>query len=513
MPSATGNIHDLAGHAKPVALVHNPTDRNIWFITGDAKIGRFTPRAPYESKVFEPIYSGKKAEDLVLGDQAVWTYIHDDATGHAVALAGDDRYALHGSGPAAATRAMALGSDSAGARRVVATLDGRGALLFIDGDGGVSYSTDYGSPLHGLTIDSGNLQEYWVSCPERHQVVRFDASVGDFDLSPIDFGSQLKPQALALTGAGGKALWATTPDARIIRYDFDTKSHRTIDIPAVAHRVYGLPDGSAWFTMPTGDAVGYFAAGATTLTGTISTGTGTGPSSLAVDRDGTLWVGLAGTGQMFRVSKVQLTPVSGQGQQTVVGTPFPNPLKVKAARLDGSPVQGATITFTVNGDQARFEGDRTTDARTTLADGTATSAVLHAKQVGLCDISALWEEESAFTRFENITVTPAVGPADHTRYLSGAGQDTERGTEFPERLKVTVVDANGAPVPAIDVTFRVVDDDLASFDGGPIAVVPSDDTGVAASPALTAGSEAGRVRVEAWAADTSAGTVFRERVL
>ncbi|MEU1312413.1 hypothetical protein ABZ419_26465 [Streptomyces cinnamoneus] len=513
MPSGSSNTYNLTGNAKPVALAYNPTDRNVWFITADAKIGCFTPRTPYESKVFEPIYSGKKAEDLVLGDQALWTYIHDDATGHAVACSGDGRYAVHGSGLAAATRAMALGSDSTGARRVVATLDGKGSLLLIDGEGGVSYSTDHGKPLHGLAIDSSNPQEYWVSCPDRHHVVRFDASVGDFDLSPIDFGSQLKPQSIALTGTGGKALWATTPDARVIRYDFDTKSHKTIDIPAVAHRVYGLPDGSAWFTMPTGDAVGYFAPGATTLTGTISTGKGTGPSSLAVDRDGTLWVGLAGTGQMFRVSKVQLTPVSGQGQQAVVGTPFPNPLKVKATRLDGSPVQGATITFTIKGDEARFEGDRTTDTRTTLVDGTATSAVLHAKQVGPCDISAMWEEESAFTRFENIAVTPAVGPADHTRYLSGAGQETVRGTEFPERLRVTVVDANGAPVPAVDVTFRIVDDDLASFDGSPIAVVPSDDTGVAASPALTAGSEAGRVRVEAWAAGTSAGTVFRERVL
>ncbi|MEU7133418.1 hypothetical protein [Streptomyces sp. NPDC046261] len=513
MPSGPGNTYDLMGNAKPVALAYNPTDRNVWFITADAKIGSFTPRSPYESKVFEPIYSGMRAEDLVLRDRAVWTYVHDNATGHAVACAGDGRYAVHGSGQAAATRAMALGSDSTGARRVVATLDGRGALLFIDGEGGISYSTDHGKPLHGLTVDSNNSQEYWVSCPDRHHVVRFDASRGDFDLSPIDFGDRLKPQSIALTGTDSKVLWATTPEARIIRYDFDTKSHRTIDIPTVAHRVYGLPDGSAWFTMPTGDTVGYFAPGATDLTGTISTGTGTGPSSVAVDRDGTLWIGLTGTGQMFRVSKVQLTPVSGQGQEAVVGTPFPNPLRVKATKLDGSPVQGATITFTINGDQARFEGDRTTDTRTTLADGTATSAVFHAKQVGACDISAMWEQESAFTRFDNITVIPAAGPADHTRYLSGAGQQAVRGTEFPERLKVTVVDANGAPVPAIDVTFRVVDDDLASFEGGPIVVVPSDDTGVAASPALTAGSEAGRVRVEAWAADTSAGTVFRERVL
>lgn len=513
MPSGSGNTHDLAGNVKPVALAHNPVDRNIWFITSDARIGSFTPRAPYNSKVFDPLYAGKQAEDLTLWGDAVWSYVHDNNSGQTVKCPIDGRYPPLASGPALATRALAVGSDRAGSQRVVATLAGSKALLFIDADGGVSSSTAYGSPLHGLTIESVTSQEYWVSCPDRHHVVRFNAAAGDFDLSPIDFGAQLKPQSLALTGTDSKQLWATTPDTKIIRYDFDTKSHRTIDIPAVAHRAYGLPDGSLWFTMPTGDAVGYFAPGATTLTGTVPTGRGTAPSSLALDHSGTLWVGLAGTGQMLRISKVQLIPVSGQGQQAVVGTAFPSPLRVKAATLDGAPVPRATVTFTIRGDQARFEGDRTTDVRTTRADGTATSAVLFAKHAGECDISALWEEESAFTRFENITVTAAVGPADHTRYLSGAGQEAERGTEFAERLKVTVVDANGAPVPAVDVTFRVVDDDLASFDSGPIAVVPSDDTGVAASPALKAGSEAGRVRVEAWAADTSAGTVFRERVL
>ncbi|WP_372411554.1 hypothetical protein [Streptomyces luteireticuli] len=512
MPSASGNIHDLTGNAKPVALAYNPADRNVWFVTPDAKIGRFTPRAPYDSVVFEPIHSGQKAENLALWDQAVWTYVHDTTNGHAVKCPTSGEYPPLGIGAPAATHALALGSDRNHNQRLVATLDGIGSLTFIDARGQVSISTDYGKPLHGLAVDTSNAQDYWVSCPDRHQVVRYEASTGDFDLSPINFG-QLKPCSIALTEADGKALWATTPEARIIRYDFDTKSHRTITVPAVAHRVYGLPDGSLWFTMPTRDMIGYFAPGATGLTGTLSTGKGTEPSSLAVDRDGTLWVGLTGTGQMLRVSKVQLTPVSGQGQQAAVGTEFPNPLKVKAARLDGGPVQGATITFTIKGDQARFDGDRTTDVRTTDADGIATSSVLHAKHAGECDISALWEQESVFTRFENITVTAAVGPADHTRYLSGAGQETERGTEFAEPLKVTVVDANGAPVPAVDVTFRVVDDDLASFDGGPIAVVPGDDTGVATSPALMAGSEAGRVRVEAWAADTSAGTVFRERVL
>ncbi|MBH1934401.1 hypothetical protein I5Q34_08885 [Streptomyces sp. AV19] len=511
MSSGSGNTHDLSGNAKPMALAYNPADRNIWFVTPDAKIGRFAPRVPYDSALYEPIYQGMQAEDLVCWDLDVWTYVHGREKGHAVKCPATGGYPPLGTGAPAATHALALGESMSGARLVVATLDGKGALTFIDAKGQVSTSNDYGTPLHGLAIDASNTQDYWVSCPDRHRVVRYDASTGDFDLSPLDFGEH-SPRSLALTRTEGKVLWATTPEAGIIRYDFDTKSYRVIGIPAVANRAYALPDGSLWFTMPGGDAVGYFAPGATGLTGTIQTGKGTGPAALAVDADGALWIGLTGTGQMFRVSKFQLSPLSGQGQQAVVGTEFPNPLRAKATRLDGSPVQGATVTFTIKGDQARFEGDRETDTRTTLADGTATSAPLLAKHVGECDISAVWREEGAFARFENITVIPAAGPADHTRYLSGAGQETEHGTDFAEPLKVTVVDANGAPVPSVDVTFRIVDDDLASFEGGPIAVVPSDDTGVAASPVLTAGSEAGRVRVEAWAADTSAGTVFRERI-
>lgn len=512
MVSGSGNVHDLSGNAKPLALCYNPGDRNIWFVTPDAKIGRFTPRGTYDSVVYEPIYSGRAAEDLVLWDQDVWTYVHDAKSGHVVKCPPTGHYPPLGSWVPAATHAMALGTDRTGDHRVVATLDGSGALILIDAKGEVSVANDYGKPLYGLVVDPGNPQDYWVSCPERSHVVRYDASTGHFAPSPIGFG-QLKPQSLALTETGGRVLWATTPGTVLIRYDFGTGSHRPLDLPAVANRVYALPDGTLWITMPAGDAVGYCSPGATALTGIIRTGQGTGPSSLAVDADGALWIGLAGTGQMLRLSKFQLSPHSGQAQEAAVGTPFPNPLQAKATKLDGSPVQGATITFTIKGDRARFEGDTPIDIRTTKADGIATSAVLHAKQVGEADITATWREESAFARFEGITVTAGVGPADHTRYLSGAGQEALRGRDFTDPLKVTVVDANGAPVPEVDVTFRVVDDDLASFEGGPIAVVPSDGTGVAASPVLKAGSEAGRVRVEAWAADTSAGTVFRERIL
>ncbi|GHF06769.1 hypothetical protein [Streptomyces morookaense] len=526
---STGPRYPLAGSAKPAAIVHNPHDRQIWFVTRDAQFGRFATETPHESKVFPSPDPGRSAKALVAWNQAVWMYTVAAGQGCVVKCTltggGDGHYDNYERGTAAACPAMAIGSDPTGAERIVATLSGMPSLMFIGADGDIHTSDAFSlsggspSPLYGLAIAKRTSQEYWLSSPTAGCVVSFDAKSGEFSKTPVRLDGTAAPGHLAITETAERerALWVATDDTYLIKYDLDRKSQRKIVTSAVPDRLFAMPDGSLWFTMPSADAVDCVLPGATHTSGSISTGKGSRPSGIAADTNSQLWVGLEGTGEMFHISKFRLTPKGGQGQEAAVGTSFKNPLRVLVGNLDGTPVGKATVKFVLKGDQARFVGGGTTDIKSVQESGDemgiAESALLEAKQPGQVDASAELLEEDAFTPFEGIVVKETVGPPDHLGYHSGAGQRTAVGKKFPAPLSTVVRDKHGAAVKKVKVVFRVMDD-MASFgNGSAVTEATSGEDGVAttAQP-LVAGPVVGRFRVQAWAEGTEAGVVFNEYV-
>ncbi|MGP8297328.1 hypothetical protein ACTPOK_05080 [Streptomyces inhibens] len=507
------NHYPLSGDAQPVAIAPPLTgDPYLWFVTGDAKIGRFRTGNPYDSRVFTPNYSARKAETLTTLHSTVWTYAHTSDDGRVVSCTASGDYGLNGTGPAVACRALAVGRNSEDRERLVATHAGRKSLVFIDTrKGAVEYSTTYKHALYGVAISSDSPTEYWVSCPEAKELLTFDATHGGFSPHPISL--EFEPRDIAVSEAIMRTVWVGTSAKKIVKYNVDDPGTVYIDTPAVPGRLLVLPDGALWFTMPDADQIGYINPGEAEVSGSVATGKGTRPSGLALDKNGQLWAGLEGTGQMFRVSEYQLKAVSGQGQEATVGQDFPHPLTVRAEKLDGTPEPGAAITFTVVGDNARFfPGDRQTDQRTTGEDGTAQSSLLRAKEPGTFAVTAEWTDKQGYARFENLVVRATVDKADSTRYHSGAGQHADPGEDFDRRLRVVVVDKNGAPVPKVRVTFRVMGSNPASFDGNPSANATSGADGIATAPVLTAGQQSASFKVEAWAKDAQAGTVFREYI-
>ncbi|MHA7961449.1 NHL repeat-containing protein [Streptomyces sp. L500] len=524
----TGPRYPLTGSAKPVSLTWNPHDQQLWFVTGDAQFGRFATETPHENKVFPSPDPGRSAEVLVAWKQAVWTYALASDRGCVVKCTltrdGDGRYDNCGRGTAAACPAMTIGSDATGAERIVATLSGMSSLTFIDADGDIQTSDAFSlpdgpsSPLLGLAVAKRTSQEYWLSSPGSGCVVLFDARSGEFSKNPVRLDGTAAPGHLAITEtAQERVLWVATDGAYLIKYDLDRKSQQTVRTDAVPDRLFAMPDGSLWFTMPSADAVDCVLPGATHTAGGIGTGKGSKPSGIATDTNSQLWVGLEGTAEMFHISKFRLTPKAGQGQEAEAGSSFKHPLRVRAGKLDGTPVGKATIKFVLKGDQARFAGGGTVDIKPVQEAGddmgVAESAPLRAEKPGQVDASAEWLEEDVFTPFEGIVVKEAVGSPDHLGYRSGAGQHAATGEKFAAPLSVVVRDAHGAPVGEAKVFFRVMDDAASFENGSDTAEATSGADGVAAtSQCLIAGSTAGRFRVQAWAAGAEAGVVFGEYI-
>jgi hypothetical protein len=87
------------------------------------------------------------------------------------------------------------------------------------------------------------------------------------------------------------------------------------------------------------------------------------------------------------------------------------------------------------------------------------------------------------------------------------------GTQYAEPLQVRVVDANGAPVQGVNVTFSLGTGSSgasASFVGGaPQVTVPTNAAGFATSPAVVANGSAGRFTATASVAELTGAVTFQ----
>jgi hypothetical protein len=198
-----------------------------------------------------------------------------------------------------------------------------------------------------------------------------------------------------------------------------------------------------------------------------------------------------------------LTDLAGTPQSAKVGQAFSTPLEVQVTESVGSsscPASNVSVTFTVynTGAGASFNGGSNVVSVEADSSGTATAPTLYADNVtGSFTVVASFDDYvSAPFELTNTTV----GVVTSVTVTSGNSQSAQIGGAFADPLEVTVTDGYGDPVAGATVDFTAVTTAGAgaTFSGaGASASVQTDESGLATSPNLTAGTTAGPFTVTA----------------
>lgn len=275
------------------------------------------------------------------------------------------------------------------------------------------------------------------------------------------------------------------------------------------------------FDAPGSGASGVFATGSIhAVVGTNSQGVATAPTFTAnftagaytvdVHSDyGTIELYLWNTAAGLAASIAAGAP----SQEANVNAQFAQPLQARVLDANGSPVQGATVDFSVvpgvTGASATLLGEPsvTTDANGVatspplLANGIAGSYTATASTAGVATIATYTLDNHAAA----VTLSSS----------SGAAQTAIVGKSFRRRLVANVLDASGQPIEGATVTFAITPATAgagATFasGAGQATVVTSTD-GVATSPAFVANTTAGTFSATATSTLTQRPLVFSLR--
>lgn len=157
----------------------------------------------------------------------------------------------------------------------------------------------------------------------------------------------------------------------------------------------------------------------------------------------------SGTGT-FQVSQAAnaLQKASGDGQDGMVGTALPQPLRVVAVDRLGAPVPGVSVTFTVSSGA----GTVAAASAVTGADGAASTAWTLGTSAGTPQSVTAAAPGIAAVAFTALAVAaaPATGIV-----AAGNGQTAGRGAAVAVPARVRVLDAFGNPVAGAGVLFTV----------------------------------------------------------
>ncbi|MFI9306697.1 hypothetical protein [Streptomyces triculaminicus] len=510
----TSNTDEFPIGAPAVDLAWQSDDQNLWFVTAEGTVGRFEPRSPWASTLFTPGpgFAGAANSLVAWPGHGVWTFVSGQSSAVFVKCDSYGHYQTHTLDSGRECHSMVLAKSREGWDRIVAVLSDRNRLVFINSGGVTSNSLAYPDGLYAVAVSEREPALYWLSSPGGRSLVRYDAHTGAFSPA-VNIGVEARD--LAVTPSGD-TVWVAAPENAIYKYSVGDGLLTRVESPCPARRLKATADGTLWFAGPQGDAIGYVLPGEARAA-VISAGDDSRPSGLAVTADSRLWAALSGRPALRRVSRYRLAVVSGDAQSVAVGQRFPEPLVVKAVELDGTPVAGQRIEFSVEGGSAVFENGEPSEVRRTGSDGdelgVATSSLLKTLKEGPCVVTARWTETEAVAAFSRLTVTPQVGAAHHVRYVSGAGQTVPPGKSFDEPMKVIVEDKNGTPVPGAEVTFKVRDEGAATFPGGvDTAKVTGEADGSATSPVLTAGDKADVFAVRVWVAKTPVSLLLDQNI-
>lgn len=146
----------------------------------------------------------------------------------------------------------------------------------------------------------------------------------------------------------------------------------------------------------------------------------------------------------------RLVVLDGNSQTGAVNQALTSPIKLRVTDVNGSPVEGATVSFSlrqgggsVNPPTARSAADGTVNATWTLG------TVLGSQKI-VAILTGQWVVDSV-----TLTATATNGAAAKLAVDAGDKQRAMIGTALPTAVSVLVTDAFGNPVPGAEVTFRV----------------------------------------------------------
>ena len=196
------------------------------------------------------------------------------------------------------------------------------------------------------------------------------------------------------------------------------------------------------------------------------------------------------------------TPVGGDSQTGVVGTPLP--LALRAGLQDpytGQPVDtpGIPVTFTASGKAGVFSNPVTT----TDNSGIASTNYTLPTQPGTYTITASSPSYASAT----FLVTATVGAANTLSFASGNSQKVPVVSQLPSPVKVKAKDALGNVVVGVVVTFN--DGGAGGSFSSPTAT--TDSSGIATT-SYTTGTKSGVIKITA-SASGATPAVFKETVL
>ncbi|HEX6645336.1 MAG TPA: Ig-like domain-containing protein, partial [Gemmatimonadales bacterium] len=147
-----------------------------------------------------------------------------------------------------------------------------------------------------------------------------------------------------------------------------------------------------------------------------------------------------------------ISVVDGNGQQGTVGNALAEPILVRVLDVQGRPVQGQQVTFTV------VTGGGSVDPATptTDADGEVTTEWTLGPAAGLQQLQARATGGAAPANLStSVSATASPSTAAEIELVSGSEQSATAGSQLPDSLIVLVTDAVGNPVAGVTVTWSV----------------------------------------------------------
>jgi hypothetical protein len=286
--------------------------------------------------------------------------------------------------------------------------------------------------------------------------------------------------------------------------------------------------GGIWvdFSAPASGPSGTFASSGTNdvTVGTDENGTATAPEFTANDTAGGYTVHVVsdyGSVDLYLTNTARglasSIAASGQvAQAASVNSQYRQPLQAQVLDVDGQPVQGVSVTFSLgtgaSGASASFLSGGAQASVQTNASGLATSPPFVANATpGRFSASASVSGVSTAA-----TYTLANHAAVATIAASPAAQSAQVKGQFARPLRARVRDGAGKPIEGATVTFTLPqaasgEAGAAFLDGSSQATATTDARGRASSPRLVANAVAGHFAATAAVGSTRARYTLRNR--
>jgi hypothetical protein len=223
-------------------------------------------------------------------------------------------------------------------------------------------------------------------------------------------------------------------------------------------------------------------------TANVVLGTRTGPQAgdvQALGADGSVAAHAGFTLNALPENASGITAVSGLDQTGPVGSTLASPLVVLVADGFGNPIEGVTVTWTVDGGGA-VSASTTTTGSDGMTSVQRTLGPTAGTQHTFASVDGLVGSPVTFVH------TATAGAASGVSIIAGNNQTGPVSTELPQDLVVEVRDAANNPVPSVAVTWVI------GTGGGSITPTTSiTDASGRASAAWTLGATPGANTVSA----------------